>query len=74
MDGSITVRFLETQSYDISKDCEVVRLMATTSLGTYYADVELESPKTLREMRKSFKEAAIEMIQSGQQPCEMELG
>jgi hypothetical protein len=70
----ITVRFSESERYDINIDAEVVRMMATTSLGSYHADVVLDSASTMREARKNFKDRVVDRIQQGIPPCEIELG
>lgn len=69
----ITVRFSEQQSYDINRDCDVVRFMATMSSGSYWSDVPLEGPRSLRRDRQEFKETVVELIQAGQPPCEIQL-
>lgn len=69
----ITVRFTEQQSYDINRDCEVVRFMATMSSGSFWADTPLEGPRMLRQDRNKFKETVVELIQAGQPPCEIVL-
>ena len=70
----ITVRFSETERYDINNDCEMVRFMATTSQGSYHAEISLENSRTVREYRKQFKDRCVERIQQGIAPCEIELG
>lgn len=71
MPQPITVRFSEHQSYDIVRDCFMVRMMATTAQGTYYADTPLEGAKSLRERRSEFKDAVVDMIQQDKPPCEL---
>ena len=73
MAGRIIVRFNEHQSYDINVDCDVVRFTATTSSGSYWSDVILEGPRSLRRDRQEFKETVVELIQAGQPPCCIEL-
>ena len=73
MAGRVIVRFLESQSYDINLDAEVVRLMAMTSSGSYWTDVTLEGPRSLRRDRQEFKETVVDLIQAGQPPCFVEL-
>lgn len=70
---AITVRFQESQRYDIQQDCEVALFMATTSLGSYWAEVPLEGPRALRRDRDRFKELAVQCIQGGLLPCFLEL-
>ena len=74
MAPNVIVRFTETQGYDINWDCDVVRFMATTAKGSYYADMFSEGPKSIREGRNRFKERAISCIQEGLDPCEIDLG
>lgn len=69
----ITVRFQEEQHYDINQDCEVVRFMATTSLGSYWTELPLDGPRSLRRDRTRFKELAVQCIQSGLIPTYIEL-
>ena len=69
----LIVRFTEHQSYDINLDCDVVRFMAMTSSGSYWADVALEGPRLLRKDREAFKETVVDLIQAGQPPCEIQL-
>jgi hypothetical protein len=73
MAGNVIVRFSETQGYDINIDAEVVRFMATTSSGSYWSDVVLEGPRSLRADRSAFKEYVVELIHAGQPPCQIEL-
>lgn len=74
MASSIIVRFTELQNYDINWDCDVVRFMATTDRGSYYADILNEGPRSIRELRKRFKDRAVSCIQDGLDPCEIDLG
>ncbi len=73
MAGNVIVRFSETQGYDINLDAEVVRFMAITSSGSYWSDVVLEGPRSLRSDRNAFKETVVELIQASQPPCEIAL-
>lgn len=70
---AVTVRFSESESYDIFRDCDVVRFMATTQLGSYWADVPIEGPMGKRRDREKFKSLAVEYIRAGALPCEIEL-
>lgn len=70
----VIVRFTERQSYDINWDCQVVRFMATTPAGSYYADVLDEGARSVRELRQRFKDRAVNCIQEGLDPCEIDLG
>lgn len=69
----ITVRFQEEQHYDINQDCEVVRFMATTSLGSYWTEIPVEGSQSLRRDRVRFKELAVQCIQGGLIPSHIEL-
>jgi len=69
----LTIRFQEYQMYDISKDCDVVTLMATTGKGSYHACVSVKDSKSLREKRMLFRERAIEALKAGVNPCEVKL-
>ena len=73
MARNVIVRFVETQGYDINLDADVVRFMAMTSSGSYWSDVVLEGPRSLRADRNAFKETVVELIQAGQPPCEIAL-
>ena len=70
----LTVRFTETQWYDINDDEEVVRFMAITGKGTFYAQTPLIGSKNLREKRAQFKDDVIEFMQSGYDGGEIDLG
>ena len=67
------VRFTEFERYDINRDCDVVRFMATTPKGSFYAEVPILGPKSYRTLKERFKEQAIEYIQSGYDPGEVEI-
>lgn len=69
----ITVRFSEQERYDIHSDQDVVRFMATTNQGSYWADVPIEGPRGLRRDRDRFKELAVQYIRAGSLPCYIEL-
>jgi len=69
----IAVRFLETQWYDINVDEEVVRFMATTTSGSFWAEVSVEGPRSLRKDREEFKVTVVDLIRAGQPPCYVEL-
>jgi hypothetical protein len=76
MDGveTYTVRFYETERYDIELDRPAIQFMATTPTGTYCAEVEnLEGPKT-RERREAFKNYVLQCIALGTAPHEIEIG
>ena len=67
------VRFNEFERYDITQDVSVIRFMATTPKGCYHAELPLGGSRTLRENRAKFRDKAIELITSGQDPCEVSL-
>lgn len=73
MARNIIVRFSERQAYDAMVDAEVVRFMATTSSGSFWSDVVLEGPRSLRRDRQEFKETVVDLISAGQPPCFVEL-
>ena len=73
MSAPIIVRFTEHQAYDITHDAEVCRFMATTSSGSYWADVFVEGPRSLRADREEFKSTVVELIQAGSPPQYIEL-
>jgi len=70
MDG-ITARFSEFEFYDIESDCDMVKLMCITSIGTWSTNVQASKASTLREMRKAFGEYVEESIHAGDQPHEV---
>ncbi len=63
------MRFSESERYDINLDCEVVRFMATTGLGSYFAEIPLD--KTLAAKRRQFRTKAVELMQEGLEPGEI---
>lgn len=69
----LTVRFSEIERYDINLDRQVVMFMAITPKGSFYAEVPFDEYKDLREKRSHFKEAAIECMQEGAEPGEIDL-
>lgn len=71
--SAITVRFQESEFYDINVDRDVVRFMATTGRGSYWTEIQVEGPRSLRLERDKFKERAVEMIRAGADPCRIEM-
>lgn len=69
----VLMRFSEVERYDIKRDAQVVRFMATSDKGTYHAEVEIEGPRSLRRDRQAFKEKVVEYIRAGANPCEVQL-
>lgn len=67
------VRYSEFERYDITKDAEMVRLMATTDKGSYWAEVRADIPGNLRRDKQAFKELVVEYIRTGRHPCEVRL-
>lgn len=70
----ITVRYSEFQRYDISKDAEVIRFMATTVNGSYWAEVPIDGSSGMRRDREAFKSKVVELVRQGLYPCEVHLG
>lgn len=73
MAARVIVRFSEQRNYDINYDADVVRFMATTSSGSFWADVMLEGERGLRKDREAFKNTVVELIQAGAAPGYIEL-
>ena len=69
----ITVRFEEFERYDPMDDQQKVRFMCITSFGTYHAELPMYGAKSLRKMRESFKQRALDAIRSGVGPHEMSM-
>lgn len=70
----ITVRFTERERYDIQQDAETICYMATTAIGTFFSEIPVDGPTSRRELRRKFREAALNAIQSGELPGELKLG
>lgn len=68
----ITVRFLETERYDITIDSEVIRFMAITNKGSYTAEIPVHGPASVRARRQEFKDWVLECLEKGIPPCEGE--
>lgn len=73
MDGLI-VRFLQSQSYDITKDAQVIMFMARTGIGTFFGETRADSARHVREKKAQFKEYVYECMEQGIAPHEVELG
>jgi hypothetical protein len=69
MAGHLTVRFQESQRYDITADAEIIQFLATTEKGSYWTELIVEGPRSLRRDRERFKERAVEYIRAGANPC-----
>ena len=74
MSGPVAVRFSEHLRYDVTQDCDVVLMMATTERGSYWMEVPSMGPVGLRQMRQDFKDGVVQCITNGQPPCELEMG
>ena len=70
----VVVRYSEFERYDIQRDAEVVRFMATTDGGSYWAEVPSANYAAVRRDRAAFKERVTEFIQAGVYPKEVALG
>lgn len=68
------VRFSECQYYNINHDEDWIRLMATTTKGSYYVELPTGSSKDIRENRAKFKERVMEALEARLDPQELELG
>jgi hypothetical protein len=71
MAGIVTVRFHEHERYDITTDQRVITFIATTDRGSYFCEMVVDGPKSIRDARREFKDAALDLIQSGDDPCEL---
>lgn len=69
----MVVRFSEYEYYNIFEDEDWVRFMATTSKGTYFMERPRTSAMIYRENKEAFKTKALEAIQSGIDPKELDL-
>ena len=74
MTETIILRFSEYEYYDPAMDRETLRLMATTPVGTYYADVHNNPGAKQRERRAAFKEYVIGCLAAKTPPHEIEMG
>lgn len=74
MTETLTIRFHEYEWYDVAQDHELVRLMATTSVGTWHATVPLTTSAELREDREAFKTYVLQSMTLGNPPCEVTIG
>ncbi len=74
MTDTLTIRFHETQWFDVACDCELVRLMATSSVGTWHATVDYTTTGNLRCDREAFKVTVLGEMQMGLEPKEITIG
>lgn len=65
----LTVRFSDTERYDIYQDGDVVTLIATTGRGSFWS--EIPKVKGWIEKRRQFKEKVIELMQANEEPGEI---
>lgn len=72
MTQPLSVRFMESERYDITIDSEVIRFMAITNNGSYTAEVPVYGPSSVRKYRQEFKDWVIECMTKGIPPCEGE--
>lgn len=70
---ALIARFVETQSYDINVDCEVVRFMAVTPKGSFHSEIQAEGPGHVRRKRQIFKDRAADYMVAGADPCWIDL-
>lgn len=70
----ITLRFQQSERYDINQDCEVTQFMATTSQGSYFTEFEKQTTGMERELKQRFKDRVVDCIQRNQPPCFIDLG
>ncbi len=69
----LVARFVEAERYDILRDCDVVRFMAVTDVGSYHCEIPINGPEALRRKRQLFKERAAEYMITGARPCRIDL-
>jgi hypothetical protein len=67
------VRWSEYEYYDVHTDSDVVRMMGTTSVGTYFAKVHKDGPISVRMKRQAFRDLVLNMMDDGNPPCEVVL-
>ena len=69
---TVTVRFSESERYDINIDDDVIMYLATTDKGSYFMEIPIEGAKSIRDNRNSFKKTVLELIEEGIEPCQIE--
>lgn len=74
MTETYTVRFYETERYDIELDRNAIQFIATTPTGSYCAEVEMVPGAKTRERREAFKEYVLQCISLKVNPHEFDLG
>jgi hypothetical protein len=70
---SHVIRFQEFEYYNINEDEDWVRLTATMTKGSYWAEVPRGTFKDFRENRDKFKAKVIDLLSSAVDPCEVSL-
>ena len=69
----IAVRFSEHQRYDITRDCDTRTMVATTPIGSYWAEIVDEGTAKYRESKERFKQSVVECIERDIAPREIDL-
>lgn len=67
------VRFSEYEYYNIHKDENWVRFMATTTNGTFFTEKPRTSAMIYRENKEAFKAKVMELLLAESYPCEVNL-
>ncbi len=69
----LAVRFNEFPRYDIQQDCEVIRFVGVTDMGTFHTELPIVGSRKLRETREHFKDEVIKRMSEGEMPQEISL-
>ena len=69
----ITLRYAETERYDIQQDADVIRFMAISNKGTWHMEKACPNPGEIRSTRNLFREFVENAAAKGQAPCEVSL-
>lgn len=67
-------RFQELERYDPVLDETVVRFMIVTDKGSFHTEKACPAGASRRDMRKTFREHALALMEEGREPCEVDLG
>ena len=67
-------RFQEIERYDPIIDEQVVRFMIVTDKGSFHAEKPCPAGASRRDMRKAFREHALNLMEMGKEPCEVDIG
>ena len=62
------IRYYEHSRYDVSRDAQVVRMMATGNRGTWWGEVEETAGTSMREKRTFFKRFVQQAVKRGHVP------